>query len=291
MRDADRPSSFDVVKCLMVIFGALFLLQHVAERWLGFFGHYGWLGLSAGPVLHGHRLWTLLSYNFLQDTSGLDSGVLNLLCNLLGLYFFGGAVRELVGSRRFIWLYAAFVLAGAGAWLAVYPLGAIWPLVGPLAALSGIFALYCCYHADEQMTFLAFFVVPVTAKPKYFCWFWVALDIVGLLFYEIMGRPSPLWNGSAASLAAMLVAYGYYRISSRTDLFGRSSGAKIELPGWFRRKKKEAAPRFQVNLTNRNDLRVEVDRILDKINSEGFGSLTREEKRLLDEARDLLSRH
>jgi hypothetical protein len=46
-----------------------------------------------------------------------------------------------------------------------------------------------------------------------------------------------------------------------------------------------------VNLTNRNDLRVEVDRILDKINSEGFGALTPEEKRLLDEARDLLSRH
>jgi hypothetical protein len=38
-------------------------------------------------------------------------------------------------------------------------------------------------------------------------------------------------------------------------------------------------------------LRAEVDRILDKINSEGFGALTAEEKRLLDEARDLLSRH
>jgi hypothetical protein len=75
------------------------------------------------------------------------------------------------------------------------------------------------------------------------------------------------------------------------DLFGGSSGASIELPRWFRRRKKDGAPRFQVNLTNRNDLRVEVDRILDKINSEGFGALTQEEKRLLDEARDLLSRH
>ena len=30
---------------------------------------------------------------------------------------------------------------------------------------------------------------------------------------------------------------------------------------------------------------------LDKINSKGFGALTAEEKHLLDEARDLLSRH
>jgi hypothetical protein len=73
--------------------------------------------------------------------------------------------------------------------------------------------------------------------------------------------------------------------------FGRAWGADIELPRWFRLRKKAAAPRFQVNLTNRTDLRAEVDRILDKINSEGFGALNEEEKRLLDEARDLLGRH
>ena len=70
------------------------------------------------------------------------------------------------------------------------------------------------------------------------------------------------------------------------------SSVGIELPRWLRRRQKTAAstPRFQVNLTSRDDLRAEVDRILDKINSEGFGALTDEEKRLLDEARDLLSR-
>ena len=291
MRDTGSSSSFDAIKWLMAIFVALFLLQHVAERWVGFFGHYNWLGLTAGDVLHGHKLWTLFTYSFLQDTSGADGGIFNLIFNLLGLYFFAGSVRETVGTRRFLWLYSAFIVAGAAAWLAVYPLGVTWPLLGPLSVLSGIFALYCCHHADEQMTFLAFFIVPVTAKPKYFCWFWVALDLVCFLFYEIVGRPSPLWNGSAANLAAMLVAYGYFRISGRGDLFGGSSGSGIELPRWFRRRKKDAPPRFQVNLTNRNDLRAEVDRILDKINSEGFGALTQEEKRLLDEARDLLSRH
>jgi hypothetical protein len=33
-----------------------------------------------------------------------------------------------------------------------------------------------------------------------------------------------------------------------------------------------------------------VDRILDKINSGGFGSLSADERRILDEAKDLLSR-
>jgi len=43
--------------------------------------------------------------------------------------------------------------------------------------------------------------------------------------------------------------------------------------------------RYHENLTTQ-----EVDRILDKINSHGFASLTAQEKRVLDEARESLSR-
>ena len=43
-------------------------------------------------------------------------------------------------------------------------------------------------------------------------------------------------------------------------------------------------------LGSREGLRAEVDRILDKINSQGFGALTADEKRLLDDAHDLLSK-
>ena len=142
------------------------------------------------------------------------------------------------------------------------------------------------------MTFLVFFILPATMKPKYFCWGWVALDLFGFLFYEMGGRRSPLWNGHAADLAAALAAYAYYRISRRAEAHGGFSTSDIDLPRWLRRQKKSSVrpPVYKVNLSNRGDLRAEVDRILDKINSEGFGALTAEEKRLLDEARDLLSR-
>ena len=59
----------------------------------------------------------------------------------------------------------------------------------------------------------------------------------------------------------------------------------------MKRAPKNVSPaNYKVNLTTRGDLRAEVDRILDKINSSGFGALTAEEKRVLDEARDLMSR-
>jgi membrane associated rhomboid family serine protease len=292
MRESKSDFQFDPVKWLMAVFAALYLLQLVVERWFDGSAHYGWFGLSAGAVLHGRKLWTLLSYNFLQNTADYTGGVFVLIFNLLGLYFFGGAVRDLIGTRRFAWLYAGFIAVGALAWCAAYALKVDWMLYGPMATLAGFFALYCCYHGNEQMTFLAFFIIPVAMKPKFFCWFWVALDLVGFLFYEMMGHPSRLWNGHIANLAAMLSAYGYYRLAGRVDPFGGFSAAGIELPRWLRRRRKTApsAPRFQVNITSRDDLRAEVDRILDKINSQGFGALTDEEKRLLDEARDLLSR-
>jgi hypothetical protein len=45
---------------------------------------------------------------------------------------------------------------------------------------------------------------------------------------------------------------------------------------------------YKVNISNPVDLQREVDRILDKINDEGFGSLTNEEKLTLEKAKGLL---
>jgi hypothetical protein len=59
------------------------------------------------------------------------------------------------------------------------------------------------------------------------------------------------------------------------------------------RKKKAAEETnrpFKLNLSNRAALRQEVDRILDKITQEGFGALTDEERSILDQAKDLLSK-
>ncbi len=291
MREAPATPPFDFVKSLMVVYVVLFLAQQIAEKWLSLYGHYTWFGLSGDAVLHGHRIWTLFTYNFLQNTAGFTGGVFVLIFNLLGLYFFGGAVRDQIGTKHFAWLYGGMILAGGLAWCALSFVGVDWLLYGPLATLAGIFALYCCYHANERMTFLAFFIVPVTVKPKFFCWCWITLDLIGFLFYEATGHHSPLWNGHVADLAAMLTAYGYYRIAGRVSLLSGLTGSRIELPRWLRRRRRTRAvtTHFKVNISNRSDLRAEVDRILDKINSEGFGALTDEEKRLLDEARDVLS--
>ncbi|MEO5960708.1 MAG: DUF6576 domain-containing protein, partial [Opitutaceae bacterium] len=75
--------------------------------------------------------------------------------------------------------------------------------------------------------------------------------------------------------------------------FPRRLRPELELPGWLKRTSKDV-PLSTTEPANAvigpREVRAEVDRILDKINSHGFGALTADEKRVLDGAKDLLSR-
>ena len=92
----------------------------------------------------------------------------------------------------------------------------------------------------------------------------------------------------------MAAGWVYFRYLHDSKWSAAPAEADIGLPRWMKQRGETtgpgAAPGYTVNLGDRGHLRAEVDRILDKINSNGFGSLSAEEKRVLDEARDVISR-
>jgi hypothetical protein len=91
----------------------------------------------------------------------------------------------------------------------------------------------------------------------------------------------------------MAAAWIYFRYLHDINWGIARATADIELPRWVKQRSTKAAapaPAYSVNIGGRGHLRAEVDRILDKINSDGFGSLSAEEKKLLDEARDLIGK-
>ena len=59
----------------------------------------------------------------------------------------------------------------------------------------------------------------------------------------------------------------------------------------FRKKQSVKNASYAVDFSDQQDLQEEVDRILDKINENGFGALTQEEKNILEKAKGLLNRH
>ncbi|HXA14396.1 MAG TPA: rhomboid family intramembrane serine protease [Opitutaceae bacterium] len=290
MREVSGHPGFNMVKCLMWTLGVMFALQYLTVRWLGSSFLYEHLPLSV-PALRAGQVWTLLTYDFLQSTNGYTGGLVTLIINLLGLYFLGNLTVERFGQKGFALLYFGFILAGGAAWCAASAAGGLWPLFGTITGIAGLFTLFCCFNANEKSTFWIFLVFPVTIKPKYLAMLWAAVDLCGFLFYERKGIPSPFWNGHAANLGAMAAAAGFYFVHEHWLKYGPPARPTVELPHWLRKTPRAARPpAYHVNLSNRDDLRAEVDRILDKINSAGFNALTADEKRILDEAKDLLSR-
>lgn len=286
MRDDYRPPQTSVVVWLIAAIVAGFLLQTIFLRWFGVGRSFVDLfALSVDGITSG-KVWTLLTYSFLHSPSNL----LHVIANLLGLYFLGRELLPVMGSKRFLWFYGAAAASGGLLWLAANWTtgGVVW---GASAAVYGLLTIFACFYPNRQVTFLLFFVVPVTVKPKYVAYVLLGLDLCGFLFYEIMGAASPFGFAHSAHLGGMLAGWVYYRyIHEGKWSFGRA--ASFEMPKWARKREtaSASAPKYKVNLTDRSDLRAEVDRILDKINSQGFGSLTDEEKRVLDSAKDLLSR-
>ncbi len=287
MRDDYPRNGTSVVTWLISAIVAVFVLQFVFIRWFNSDALEHTFALSAANIKAG-KIWTLFTYNFLHSTGNL----LHIVANLLGLYFLGRVLLPLLGSRRFAWFYVAAVMTGGVLWTATHWDDPFSTAIGASAGVVGLFIVFACFQPNQPITFLLFFILPITLKPKYVAIALVAMELLGFFFYEIMGAVSPFGPSIAhsAHLGGMLAGWIYYRYIHEAN-WRLAQHRDIELPKWFRKSAKAAPPvTYQVDVTRREDLRAEVDRILDKINSHGFGSLTPEEKRLLDEARDLLSR-
>jgi membrane associated rhomboid family serine protease len=234
-------------------------------------------------------VWTLVTHSLLHDPHNL----FHFFADVLGLYFLGRELLPMLGPRKFLSLYAGALILG----------GLVWSLVhwrhggvhyGATAAVDALLVVFACFYPNQRIDFLLFFIFPVSLKPRHLALGLAGFDLFGLLFYEIPGAVLPfgMTVANSAHLGGMAAGWLYYRYFHEASWLSIKSRADIELPRWMKRKNKAVvpAPSYQVNLTSRSDLRAEVDRILDKINSDGFASLSAEEKRLLDEAKDLLSR-
>ncbi len=291
MREEPSGQRTSPLTWLLCALGAGFIVQVALGSWFGAEDSVVGLLAATPHALRVGHVWTLLTYVLLHSPfTGLASSLLNTFCVLLALYFLGRELLPLLGPRRFGWLAGGRAAHGALAWTAVH-----WrhggALYGAMPIVDSLLVVYACFFPTQELTFLLLFVLPVRVKPKHLAIGLAAFDLVGFSFFEVLGRPSPLGGAHSAHLAAMAAGWLYYRYLHDADLRILSRRKEVELPVWIKGSARAAAaPFFPPAPPRRDHLRAEVDRILDKINSHGFGALTAEEKRMLDEARDLLSR-
>lgn len=281
MQEDFRPKQFPVLKWIILSTIAVFVLQQVFGVWFHSRIVNQLFALSVGSLSHGF-VWTILTYAFLHGH------LMHILGNMLLVFFIGRELVPILGVKRFTQLYVGGAVLGGTVWLVfAFAMGSPLPLLGASGAAIALLTVFACIYPNKPITLLLFFILPVTIRPKYVVFVLLAVSIFGLLFLELPGETN---TAHSAHLGGMLGGWLFHRyIHSRPERsFGREP--RVEPPGWFKKKKTVNSGAFTVNITNRRVLQKEVDRILDKINSQGFGSLSDEEKKILDRARDLLNR-
>jgi membrane associated rhomboid family serine protease len=232
------------------------------------------------------RPWTLITYGFAHHYS-LEHGqigLMHILFNMLGLYWFGRVFIEYLGSDKLVAVYILGVLAGGILYLLLYNTIPIFietraTLVGASAAVFAVMTAIAVLIPDY--TFYLLLIGPV--KIKYIAAFYIVLS---LLFSAVENA-----GGNFAHLGGAFIGFVYIKQLQAGSNWGAWITATIE---WVKSLFKE---RRRVKVTYRNKpyedgrrptppkgssiSQAEIDAILDKINAGGYESLSKDEKEKL----------
>jgi len=269
---------------LISILGAAFILEMVLlSQWWPAGGRFVSALVLTTQALRGWKLWSLLTHCLIHDIKS----PFHILFVLFSLAYLGRELEPLFGPKRFVAVFLATVLGGALSWWGVHFVhGGIF--IGAGAGVMGLLVVLAAIYPEREMRVL---FLPISFRLKHVVWGVLAVDFLWLVKYEISDATAPFEFSASAPLGGMLTGWIYFRFFHANNGWDRAEG--FALPAWLKRRKATgsvAQPALRLPGKATADLREEVDRILDKINSHGFGALTEEEKRILDEAKDMLSR-
>jgi membrane associated rhomboid family serine protease len=241
-----------VLTCLLFALGASSVLDYLA--------------FDSARVLYLGQVWRVASYAFVH----VPSSLLWFAVEMYMLFVFGREVERFLGQRAYLVLYLLLLLAPT----AVLTIWGFWQrsaLAGSPALHFGIFVGFATIYPRVEL------LLRITAK-------WFALILAAIYSLQLFAYHA--WSDLAVVWTSIGVAF----------LFVELRGAGPELH-WWNRLKEFVRPRPKLRIVQKtitrpvaegDDVYASVDPILDKISKFGIGSLTANERRQLDRARDRL---
>lgn len=284
MRGAPEGRAVPATHLALGVLVGFFILGLVAHSSRSDF--LGWMQLETP----GAQPWQWLTYALLHGDFW------HLLGNGLILWWVGPLVEAGFGRAGLARILVVGALAGALVWF-LTGLGGGQPsiLIGASAAVLATMVLGLDGREDERVTLLLFFFLPVTLKVRWVMAFLWVTAACGWVFSELPGRHewaawAPAWDSSIAhsahlgGLVAGWLAARRARLQAESGLVLQES-APAPLARPLARVARADTPPPVLDTPSPASLgaRAELDGLLDKISAEGFGSLTPEERRRLDE--------
>lgn len=247
----------------------------------------GWFRMNGAfsmesAINHG-KIWEFVTFQFIHGS------ILHILFNSIGLFFFGPWMERWWGSNKFLGFY---LLSGAGgaaffallvytgilpAEVPAYVKGLNAPVMIPMSqvplvgASAGIYGILMGVAVIAPSLRVSLLFPPITLSMRQ-----LALAIIAIAVASIVFRFGGNEGGEAGHLGGAIV--GYLLVAGtiwhrKNGGFGNAKSPRTDIEPKIR-------PRTRVDLRGQS----EIDAILDKISSEGFQSLTEEERDMLHRA-------
>ena len=248
--------------------------------------------LALDPARFPATWWTVVTYMFVH------AWLAHLAFNMFTLWMFGPRLEHELGTRTFVWFYLWCGLGGAIAHLVFAQHSSV---VGASGAISGVLVAYALRWPDEEV--YLFGVIPMRSR-----WLIAAMLAMNIMFALSPGSRID-WTAHLGGMAFGWIFLRLYSMGGINRVRGWVSAVPDESEDMPR-----AVPRGRPPMRDRADgvdevvarsnaiiLReskpvqqvprqetpkeyaAKVNRVLDKISQLGIESLTRDERRLLEE--------
>lgn len=248
-----------VVKWLLISNLGIYFLDMFLGNPLRNFGGY----VIQGAVFEG-KVWEFLTFQFLHGSVG------HVLFNCMGLFFFGPWLERWWGAQKFLIYYLLCGIAGAVFFTLLVLLGLLpsdgllTPLVGASAGIYGILIGVAVIAPDLRV---ALFFPPIELSMRQ-----LAIALLAISAGSIILKFGGNEGGEAGHLGGAILGFLLMRYP---QLLGGEPGVDIIRPKVFAQHPAAKSPPHSETGKSQDST---VDAILDKISSQGFQSLTQQER-------------
>jgi len=211
---------------------------------------------------YAFHLWQPVTYLFLHGSFA------HIFFNMFALWMFGAEIENYWGTKNFVTYY---FICGVGAALInlLATIGNLYPTIGASGAIFGILLAFGMMFPDRYI--YLYFLLPI--KTKYFVAGYAVIEFISGLGNRTMGSGSDVAH--FAHLGGMIIGFIYITVR-RNEWSINQMFRKFSFP-----KKPKGPELWQGGRKDDDVSEAEIDRILDKISSRGYESLTDDEKRKL----------
>ena len=248
--------------------------------------------LALDPARFPAAWWTLVTYMFVH------AWLAHLAFNMFTLWMFGPRLEQEWGTRSFIQFY---IWCGIGGAIAHLVFARHTSVIGASGAISGVLVAYALRWPDEEV--YLFGVIPMKSR-------WLVAALLGMNIIFALSPSSRIdWTAHVGGMAFGWIFLKLYAVGGINRVRGWVSAVPDESEDMPRAVPRNRAPMRDrggsvdevVARSNAVVLRqskpvqhvpkqetpkeyaARVNRVLDKISQQGIDSLTRDERRLLEE--------